>query len=76
MKNILYFDIKQVDDKYQYSKDNKDNLLHGWICPESQVGFWTIIPSNEFRTGGPFKQELTSHVGPTTLAVSISINLS
>jgi len=34
------------------------------------VGFWLITPSNEFRSGGPFKQNLTSHVGPTTLAVS------
>ncbi|KAI5654776.1 hypothetical protein M9H77_31963 [Catharanthus roseus] len=59
----------EVDDKYQYSKDNKDNHLHGWICPKNKVGFWVIIPSDEFRTGGPFKQELTSHVGPTALAV-------
>lgn len=62
----------QVDDKYQYSKDNKDNHLHGWVGSQSQVGFWAIIPSNEFRCGGPLKQELTSHVGPTTLAVSIT----
>jgi rhamnogalacturonan endolyase len=54
--------------KYQYSKDNKDNHLHGWISPQSRVGFWVIIPSSEFRSGGPFKQELTSHVGPTALA--------
>ncbi|CAN1341056.1 Rhamnogalacturonate lyase [Linum perenne] len=42
-----------VDDKYQYSCDNKDNRVHGDEC----------------RTGGPFKQNLTSHVGPTTLAM-------
>lgn len=34
------------------------------------VGFWMITPSNEFRSGGPIKQGLTSHVGPTTLNVS------
>lgn len=34
------------------------------------VGFWQITPSDEFRSGGPLKQNLTSHVGPTTLAVS------
>lgn len=28
-----------------------------------------VTPSNEFRSGGPVKQNLTSHVGPTTLAV-------
>lgn len=61
----------QVDDKYQYSSDNKDNRVHGWICPNPVTGFWMITPSNEFNTGGPLKQDLTSHVGPTTLSVSI-----
>ncbi|OWM67696.1 hypothetical protein CDL15_Pgr019197 [Punica granatum] len=63
----------EVDDKYQYSCDNKDSRVHGWICTnDSPVGFWLITPSNEFRTGGPVKQNLTSHVGPTTLAVFVS----
>ena len=34
------------------------------------VGFWQITPSSEFRSGGPIKQNLTSHVGPVNLAVS------
>lgn len=59
-----------MDDKYQYSCENKDNKVHGWICFDPPVGFWQITPSNEFRNGGPFKQDLTSHVNPTTLAVS------
>jgi len=59
-----------VDDKYQYSIENKDNKLHGWISFNPPIGFWQITPSDEFRTGGPVKQNLTSHVGPTTLAVS------
>jgi len=59
-----------VDDKYQYSCENKDNQVHGWICFKPPVGFWQITPSDEFRTAGPLKQNLTSHVGPTTLAVS------
>nr|XP_028950266.1 probable rhamnogalacturonate lyase B isoform X2 [Malus domestica] len=62
----------EVDDKYQYSCDNKDNKVHGWICTEPPVGFWQITPSTEFRSGGPFKQNLTSHVGPTTLAMFLS----
>ncbi|KAF6136789.1 hypothetical protein GIB67_036988 [Kingdonia uniflora] len=64
-------DLKgEVDDKYQYSCENKDNRVHGWISNTNQsVGFWMITPSDEFRTGGPLKQDLTSHVGPTTLAV-------
>ena len=59
-----------MDDKYQYSADNEDSKVHGWICLDPPTGFWLITPSNEFRTGGPTKQDLTSHVGPTTLAVS------
>ncbi|XP_031118751.1 uncharacterized protein LOC116022259 [Ipomoea triloba] len=62
----------EVDDKYQYSCDNKDNKVHGWISTNPPVGFWQITPSNEFRTGGPLKQNLTSHVGPTTLAMFLS----
>ena len=60
----------EVDDKYQYSQDNKDNTVHGWIggCG---VGFWVITPSNEFKNGGPLKRELTSHTGPTSLSVSM-----
>ncbi|KVI08635.1 Carbohydrate-binding-like fold [Cynara cardunculus var. scolymus] len=38
-----------------------------------RIGFWLITPSSEFRAGGPLKQELTSHVGPTTLSVSLLI---
>nr|XP_027089915.1 probable rhamnogalacturonate lyase B isoform X4 [Coffea arabica] len=62
----------QVDDKYQYSLENKDNRVHGWICFDPPVGFWQITPSNEFRTGGPPKQDLTSHVNPTTLAIFVT----
>lgn len=59
-----------MDDKYFYSSENKDNKVHGWVCTDPPVGIWMITPSSEFRTGGPFKQELTSHVGPTMLSVS------
>ncbi|XP_061359356.1 probable rhamnogalacturonate lyase B [Gastrolobium bilobum] len=66
----------EVDDKYQYSSDNKDLKVHGWISSESEtdpsMGFWVIIPSNEFRSGGPVKQNLTSHVGPISLAMFLS----
>ncbi|KAL8058535.1 hypothetical protein ABFX02_03G025100 [Erythranthe guttata] len=64
----------EVDDKYQYSCDNKDIKVHGWISmnPLPAVGFWQITPSDEFRSGGPLKQNLTSHVGPTSLSVFLS----
>ncbi|XP_066341864.1 uncharacterized protein [Miscanthus floridulus] len=61
----------EVDDKYQYSLDNKDNVVHGWISDSdpNPIGFWVITPSNEFKSGGPLKRELTSHVGPTSLTM-------
>ncbi|KAI3732927.1 hypothetical protein L1987_64139 [Smallanthus sonchifolius] len=62
----------EVDDKYQYSCETEDLKVHGWISTNPQIGFWQITPSNEFRTGGPTKQELTSHVGPTNLAMFVS----
>ncbi|KAK7858545.1 rhamnogalacturonate lyase [Quercus suber] len=41
----------EVDDKYQYSCENKDLRVHGWICMDPPVGFWQITPSSEFRSG-------------------------
>ncbi|KAI3508960.1 hypothetical protein L1887_23983 [Cichorium endivia] len=61
----------EVDDKYQYTCENRDLMVHGWISNDPAVGFWQITPSNEFRTGGPLKQNLCSHVGPTCLAVFV-----
>ncbi|EEE69124.1 hypothetical protein OsJ_28234 [Oryza sativa Japonica Group] len=62
----------EVDDKYQYSCENQYNNVHGWISFDPPIGFWQITPSDEFRTGGPVKQNLTSHVGPTMLAMFLS----
>ncbi|KAF8404746.1 hypothetical protein HHK36_009635 [Tetracentron sinense] len=62
----------EVDDKYQYSCEDRNNRVHGWISFDPPVGFWMITPSDEFRTGGPLKQDLTSHVGPTTLSMFVS----
>lgn len=58
-----------MDDKYEYSMESKDIKVHGWISTNDSVGFWQITPSNEFRSAGPLKQFLGSHVGPTNLAV-------
>ncbi|KAH0711338.1 hypothetical protein KY289_007297 [Solanum tuberosum] len=62
----------EVDDKYQYSCENKDNRVHGWISPTPRTGFWMITPTDEFRTGGPVKQDLTSHTGPVNLNIFFS----
>ena len=69
MKKVSTVDL-QVDDKYQYSMENKELKVHGWVSADPMVGFWIISPSAEFRNGGPMKQNLTSHVGPTCLSVS------
>ncbi|KAL9229205.1 hypothetical protein vseg_004694 [Gypsophila vaccaria] len=66
----------EVDDKYQYSGEAKDIQVHGWICNDPPTGLWQIIPSNEFRSAGPTKQYLTSHVGPTSLSVLLSTHYS
>ncbi|KAK7301084.1 hypothetical protein RJT34_11944 [Clitoria ternatea] len=66
----------EVDDKYQYSCENKDLKVHGWISSQPKtdpaIGFWVIIPSNEFRSGGLVKQNLTSHAGPYSLSMFLS----
>ncbi|VAI86945.1 unnamed protein product [Triticum turgidum subsp. durum] len=62
----------EVDDKYQYSCEDRCNSVHGWVSSDPPIGFWQITPSDEFRTGGPLKQNLTSHVGPTMLAMFLS----
>ncbi|KAL9820245.1 putative rhamnogalacturonan endolyase [Arabidopsis thaliana] len=64
----------QVDDKYMYSVENKDNKVHGWISSDQRIGFWMITPSDEFHACGPIKQDLTSHVGPTTLSMFTSVH--
>lgn len=73
LTNPINPDMKgEVDDKYQYSSNNNDSRVHGWVCMKPHIGFWLITPSDEFRSGGPLKQELTSHVGPITLATFIT----
>ncbi|KAH6808093.1 Rhamnogalacturonate lyase family protein [Perilla frutescens var. frutescens] len=62
----------EVDDKYQYSCENKDNHVHGWISSNPNIGFWVITPSDEFRAGGPVKQDLTSHAGTISLSMFFS----
>ncbi|XP_022752049.1 probable rhamnogalacturonate lyase B [Durio zibethinus] len=62
----------EIEDKYQYSTENKDNKLHGWISDDDAVGFWIITPSDEFRIGGPHKQGLTSHPRSTALSMFVT----
>ncbi|XP_042486946.1 uncharacterized protein LOC122067168 [Macadamia integrifolia] len=66
----------EVDDKYQYSCDSEDRKVHGWISFKPPIGFWVINPSGESGIAGPVKQDLTSHVGPTSLAIFASNHYS
>uniref|UniRef100_A0A7N0TMU4 rhamnogalacturonan endolyase n=1 Tax=Kalanchoe fedtschenkoi TaxID=63787 RepID=A0A7N0TMU4_KALFE len=61
--------IGEVDDKYQYSAHYKNSRVHGWISDDPAVGLWMITPSNEFKNGGPTRQRMHSHTGPTMLNV-------
>ncbi|XP_070003441.1 uncharacterized protein LOC142178869 [Nicotiana tabacum] len=62
----------EVDDKYQYSDEIKNIKVHGWISDTPHMGFWVISPSYEYCNGGPMKQDLSSHVGPTSMAIFFS----
>ncbi|KAI3955238.1 hypothetical protein MKW98_020871 [Papaver atlanticum] len=62
----------QVDDKYMYALNSEDIKVHGWVSSDPLVGFWHITASDEYRSGGPLKQDLTSHVGPHSLTVFLS----
>ncbi|XP_057434879.1 probable rhamnogalacturonate lyase B isoform X2 [Lotus japonicus] len=68
----------EVDDKYEYSCESRHNSVHGWISidPLDSIGCWLITPSLEFRSAGPLKQYLASHVGPTMLSVFHSTHYS
>ncbi len=55
--------------KYNNSAYNFDHHVHG--LAGNGYGMWMIIPSNEGIGGGPFKQELTVHMGNTLLSMFV-----
>ncbi|GER34521.1 rhamnogalacturonate lyase [Striga asiatica] len=59
-----------IDEARIAFKLNQIIHVHGWISVHPHIGFWVITPSDEFRAGGPVKPDLTSHAGPTSLAMS------
>jgi len=60
-----------VDDKYEYGCEDKDNKVVGWMSFDHSIGMWVVTPSDEFRLGGLVKQDLTTRIGPTLLAVQV-----
>jgi rhamnogalacturonan endolyase len=47
----------EVDDKYEYSMDNKDNAVHGWITGggghPSPMGSGSSLPATSSRAAAP-----------------------
>ncbi|KAE8821664.1 putative rhamnogalacturonate lyase [Hordeum vulgare] len=44
----------EVEDKYQYTLDTKDNMVHGWVTAgrPNPVGFWVVTPAASSRAAG------------------------
>ncbi|CAN1285754.1 Rhamnogalacturonate lyase [Linum perenne] len=64
----------QVDDKYEYTLEKTNLKLKGWIADKEKIGWWIIAPSDEYMNGGPMKNELTCHCGPTCVVIFTSIH--
>ncbi|CAN1168213.1 Rhamnogalacturonate lyase [Linum perenne] len=64
----------QVDDKYEYTLEKTNLKLKGWIADKEKIGWWIIAPSDEYMNGGPMKNELTCHCGPTCVLIFTSIH--
>ncbi|XP_019177215.1 PREDICTED: probable rhamnogalacturonate lyase B isoform X2 [Ipomoea nil] len=62
--------------KGKYALDSQNMSVYGWISPKPHLGFWIITASNEFRLGGPLKQDLTCHCGPFALSMFLSLHYS
>ncbi|CAN1166788.1 Rhamnogalacturonate lyase, partial [Linum perenne] len=64
----------QVDDKYEYTLEKTELKLKGWVSDSAKIGFWVIAPSDEYMNGGPKKNDLTCHCGPTVVVIFTSIH--
>ncbi|CAN1809395.1 hypothetical protein LINPERHAP1_LOCUS25598 [Linum perenne] len=62
----------QVDDKYEYTLEKTELKLKGWVSDSAKIGFWVIAPSDEYMNGGPKKNDLTCHCGPTVVVVRLN----
>jgi len=62
----LYAFDHTVHSKYDYSKFIGEDLIHG--IAGNGLGLWLIQPGREYVSGGPLRQELTTHQdSPQTL---------
>lgn len=62
------FDTKTAD-KYVYTALQAENRAYGFTSPERGLGWFMIIPSAEFLSGGPTKAEFLAHgTSPTVLS--------
>jgi len=55
-------------DKYVYTSLQKENRAYGFTSPARKLGWFMIVPSSEFLSGGPMKAEFLAHgTNPTVL---------
>lgn len=48
-------------DKYVYVSRQWENRAYGWTAPKQNLGFFMLVPSPEFLSGGPTKAEFLAH---------------
>ncbi|HSV27440.1 MAG TPA: polysaccharide lyase family protein, partial [Sedimentisphaerales bacterium] len=51
----------QIIHKYDWSVIEGLSQVHGWASTEHNIGIWMVSASDEYLTGGPTKQNLSSH---------------
>lgn len=69
MRSGKYPLLNERTDKYVYTALQAINRAYGWTSPEKKLGFWFLITSPEYLSGGPTKPEFLCHgTSPTILS--------
>lgn len=69
MRTGAYPLFEEGPDKYVYVSRQWENRAYGWTAPERRLGWFMLIPSPEFLSGGPTKAEFLAHgTSPTVLS--------
>ncbi len=48
-------------DKYVYVSRQWENRAYGWTAPDEKLGWFMLVPSAEYLSGGPTKAEFLAH---------------
>lgn len=69
MRSGPYPLLGEGTDKYVYTALQAQNRAYGFSSPEKKLGFWFLITSPEYLSGGPTKPEFLAHgTHPTVLS--------